>query len=111
MAGISTTTISVSRADVVRFFCSQFEAMGAPVERLLEQCAIPPQVLDIPGAVIPLGNAYRFAQLACSSLHSEHLGLYVGLANRVIINNFMLTFWCNTLIIAITDQFFSCINS
>lgn len=83
MAGISTTTISVSRADVVRFFCSQFEAMGAPVERLLEQCAIPPQVLDIPGAVIPLGNAYRFAQLACSSLHSEHLGLYVGLANSL----------------------------
>lgn len=80
MTSIATTSIPVTRAEVVRLFGCQFAAMGAPVERLLEQSAIVPENLDVPDAIIPLRNAYRFAQLACSSLHNEHLGLYIGLA-------------------------------
>ena len=78
-----TSPIAVARADVVSLFCGHFEAMGAPTERLLEQSAIPPENLDIPGALIPLRNAYRFVELACSSLHGEHLGLYLGLENSL----------------------------
>jgi AraC-like DNA-binding protein len=83
MASASTTDIPVTRADVLRLYQHGFEAMGAPVEQLLEQAAIPPGNLDIPDAVIPLRNAYRFAELACSSLHSEHLGLYIGLESSL----------------------------
>jgi len=83
MTSQSTVTIPATRADGVRIFCRHFEAMGAPVERLLEQSAIPPENLDVPGAVVPLRNAYHFAQLACASLGSEHLGHHVGLANSL----------------------------
>jgi AraC-like DNA-binding protein len=57
--------------------------MGAPVERLLQQAGIPPGMLDTPDAVVRLQSAYRFAELACQTLHSEHIGLHVGLASSL----------------------------
>jgi AraC-like DNA-binding protein len=83
MTSASTTHIPVTRAGVLCLYHHGFEAMGAPVQKLLEQAAIPPGNLDIPDAVIPLRNAYRFAELACSSLQSEHLGLYIGLESSL----------------------------
>ena len=83
MTRASTTHIPVTRADVLCLYHHGFEAMGAPVQQLLEQAAIPPGNPDIPDALIPLRNAYRFAELACSSLQSENLGLYIGLESSL----------------------------
>ncbi len=54
------------------------QAAGAPVERLLECAGIPPALLDHPAAIVPLERAYRFGELACDALGTEHLGLCVG---------------------------------
>ena len=75
--------IPVTRSGVVAHSARYFESLGAPVERLLQQAGIPAQILDIPDAVVRLQSAYRFAELACQKLHSEHLGLYFGLASSL----------------------------
>jgi len=57
------------------------ESIGAPVGRLLACSRIPPHLLDHPAAVIPLESAFRFSDLACRMVGTEHLGLYVGLTS------------------------------
>ena len=52
--------IPLTRSGVVGHYAGHFEALGAPVERLLRQAGIPKQLLNIPDAVIPLHSAYRF---------------------------------------------------
>jgi AraC-like DNA-binding protein len=56
------------------------EAVGAPVGRLLTQAKIPALLLDHPEAAVPWEQAFRFGELACRTLGTEHLGLYVGQA-------------------------------
>ncbi len=59
------------------------EAVGAPVERLLARSAIPAELLDHPMAAVPHKNALRFVELACRSVGTEHVGLYVGLESEL----------------------------
>lgn len=80
---IMAQIIPVTRSGVVDHSAKFFESLGAPVERLLQQAAIPARILEVPGAVVPLQNAYRFVELACQSLHSEYLGLYFGQASSL----------------------------
>ena len=68
---------------MVAHYSRHFQGMGAPAERLLELSGIPPEILAVPNAVVPLRNAFRFGEYACSSLQSEHLGLYVGEASSL----------------------------
>ena len=75
--------IPVTHAAVVRHYAKIFRSQGAPVEQLLEHAGIRPEHLDIPGTVVPLAHAYRFAGAACDSLQTEHLGLNVGLASSL----------------------------
>jgi AraC-like DNA-binding protein len=77
------TNIPVVRADMLAHYCRHFQDMGAPVEGLLELSGIPPEILAVPNAVVPLRNAFRCAEYACSSLQTEHLGLYVGEASTL----------------------------
>jgi hypothetical protein len=57
--------------------------MGAPVDRLLALAGIPAQLLEHPAAAVPLENAFRFGELACRALGTEHLGLHVGIATSL----------------------------
>jgi len=61
-------------------YVREIEAAGAPVGRLLERAGIRPDMLGIPELVVPLRSAFRFAELACQALGTEHLGLRVGLS-------------------------------
>jgi AraC-like DNA-binding protein len=56
------------------------EAVGAPVGRLLMRAGIPAVLLDHPASAVPLPSAFRFGELACRAIDSEHLGLHVGLS-------------------------------
>jgi AraC-like DNA-binding protein len=60
-----------------------FEAVGAPVERLLARSAIPAVLLDYPMAAVPHESALRFVELACRSVGTEHAGLYVALEHKL----------------------------
>jgi AraC-like DNA-binding protein len=60
-------------------YTRRVQALGAPLERLLAQAGIPSALLDHPAAAVPLKTAFRFGELACRSLGTEHLGLHVGL--------------------------------
>ena len=60
-------------------YTRRVQALGAPLERLLAQAGIPSELLDHPAAAVPLKTAFRFGELACRSLGTEHLGLHVGL--------------------------------
>jgi len=66
-------------ASVLRY-TPQLQAVGAPVDRLLRRAGIPSLLLNHPEAVVPLPTAFRFGELSCQALATEHLGLYVGLA-------------------------------
>jgi hypothetical protein len=54
--------------------------LGAPVDRLLARSGIPAELLNHPAAAVPMESAFRFGELACRTLGTEHLGLHVGLA-------------------------------
>ena len=75
--------IPATNAAVVRHYANIFRSRGAPIEQLLENAGIRPDYLDIPDTVVPLKNAFRFAELACHSLQTEHLGLNMGLASSL----------------------------
>ena len=46
----------------------------------MARAGIPAELLDHPSAAVALENAYRFGELACRNLGTEHLGLQIGLA-------------------------------
>jgi AraC-like DNA-binding protein len=77
------TANPVVRIAPVLRYVGYLQAAGAPVGRLLQRAGIPAVLLDHPGAVVSLQNAFRFAELACRSLGTEHLGLQVGLARTL----------------------------
>jgi AraC-like DNA-binding protein len=73
---------AVRVAAVLRYVC-HLHAAGAPVGRLLAHSGIPLVLLEHPKAVIPLKTAFRFGELACKALGTEHLGLYVGISSML----------------------------
>ena len=50
---------------------------------MLGRAGIPASLLEHPFAAVPLRTAFRFGELACRSLGTEHLGLQVGLATSL----------------------------
>lgn len=64
-------------------YARHLESIGAPTARLLACSRIPAEILNYPTAAIPLRNAFRFGELACRALGTEHLGLHVGLASSL----------------------------
>jgi AraC-like DNA-binding protein len=75
------SAISLVRVGLLLRYIGQLENAGAPVGRFLTQTKIPANLLQHPGAVIPLEHGFRFVELACRKLGTEHLGFYVGQAN------------------------------
>jgi len=64
-------------------YVRELERMGAPVERLLARAGIRPDLLGHDELAVPLKSAFRFGELACQALGTEHLGLRVGLATSL----------------------------
>jgi AraC-like DNA-binding protein len=64
-------------------YVHQIEAVGAPIDRLLARSRIPAALLEHPTAALSREAAYRFGELACRTLGTEHLGLYVGLVSKL----------------------------
>jgi len=77
----SAKAIRLIRAASLLRYVHYLEAVGAPVDRLLACSRIPAVLLNHPTAAVPLESAFRFGELACRMLGTEHLGLYVGLTS------------------------------
>jgi AraC-like DNA-binding protein len=75
----ATTTLPLVRVACLLRYARYLEAAGAPVGRLLARAGIPAVLLDHPASAVPRPSAFRFAELACRAIDSEHLGLHVGL--------------------------------
>lgn len=75
--------VPLARVATLLRYTHQLRVAGAPIDRLLGLARIPSALLDHPEAVVPLLNAFRFAELSCQALGTEHLGLYVGLATSL----------------------------
>ena len=56
-------------------YLSLCKSAGTSVERLLTGAGIPADPIDNSSAVVPMGSALRFGELACRDLGTEHLGL------------------------------------
>jgi AraC-like DNA-binding protein len=54
-----------------------------PLGLLLARAKIPAELIENPLAAVPLENAYRFGELACGKLGTEHLGLHISLARSL----------------------------
>jgi AraC-like DNA-binding protein len=83
VASKTQSNVAVIRAEVVELYCQHFQSMGAPLGRLLERAGIPPELITVSNALVPSRNAYHLAELACSSLQTEHLGLMIGRASSL----------------------------
>jgi hypothetical protein len=74
------SAILLAKVGLLLRYVGQLETTGAPVGRFLTQAKIPANLLEHPGAAIPLEHGFRFVGLACRTLGTEHLGLDVGRA-------------------------------
>lgn len=72
----------VRMASILRYM-HHIETIGASIDRLLDCSRIPAALLDHPTAALSREAAYGFGELACRTLGTEHLGLYVGLASKL----------------------------
>jgi AraC-like DNA-binding protein len=59
------------------------ESDDAPVGRLLAAAGIPEALLDYPASAVPQDSAFRFGDLVCRALGTEHLGLHMALEGRL----------------------------
>lgn len=77
-ADVSDAKLPLTRVATVLRYIHHLQAAGAPVGRLLAHSRIPSVLLEHPEAALPLSTAFRFGELACQSLGTEHIGLLVG---------------------------------
>lgn len=73
-------SVPVARALMMAPWIDHVKRFGEPVEALLVRSGIRPELLQHPAAAVPLGRLFRWLELACRSLGTEHLGLHVGCA-------------------------------
>ena len=78
MARRKRAAIHVIRASILQHVVSRFEAMGAPVGELLDRSGVSPELLALGDTLVPLANVFRFFEMSCASMGSEHLGLDLG---------------------------------
>ena len=79
----SATAIPSTRVALLRPYLSACESAGVPLGLLLARAKIPAELIENPLAAVPLENAYRFGELACGKLGTEHLGLHISLARSL----------------------------
>ena len=84
VTGKSPNNVAVIRAEIVALYCRHFQSMGAPLGRLLERAGISPELIAVSNAMVPSRSAYHLAELACSSLQTEHLGLLIGRSSSLL---------------------------
>ena len=77
------TEIRVVRASTVRHLTAHFEALGATVPRLLSGAGISAELLEVPGTLVPVDRVFRFLELTCGDLGTEHPGLQLGLSSSL----------------------------
>jgi len=69
--------LQVMRAEPIVRYAKYLRDIGAPVERLLQQADIPSVLVEYPMALLTHTCVYRFAQLVCENLGTEHVGLHM----------------------------------
>ena len=79
----SRAQIPATRMAMIARYARELERMGAPVDGLLARAGIPAELLGYPALAVPLRSAFRFGELACRSLGTEHIGLWVGLTTSL----------------------------
>lgn len=72
-------SIPVTRVAFLLRYAKLIEYLGAPVEQLLASSGIPEELLDHPASAVCLKSAYKFGELACEAVGTEHLGHYIGM--------------------------------
>ena len=77
---VSGRSVAATRMAAVARYAREIESAGAPVQRMLGRAGIRPDMLGVPELAVPLRSAFRFVELACRALGTEHLGLRVGLS-------------------------------
>ena len=75
----SHNPIPATRAACVNRFTRPLESLGVAVDPLLSDAGIPGELLECPEALVPLDRAFKFTELACRAVGSEHLALHLGL--------------------------------
>ena len=78
-SGPSHNPIPATRAACVNRYARPLKSLGTPVDQLLSDAGIPAELLECPEALVPLERAFKFAELACQAVGSEHLALHLGL--------------------------------
>lgn len=78
LANSPGAAIPFTRVSVIRPFVDFLGAIGAPVERFLQQARIPVTLLEQPEALVPLHLAHSFLEYAANAEGIDHLGLAVG---------------------------------
>ena len=68
----------VMRTDALHRAVKFVDASGVSAERLLEQAKIPPEIAEYRHALVAHASLYRFVELACRVLGTEHPGLYLA---------------------------------
>ena len=76
--GPSHDPIPATRAAGVNRYARPLESLGVAVDLLLADASIPGELLECPEALVPLDRAFKFAELACRAVGSEHLALHLG---------------------------------
>lgn len=70
--------ILFARSSALQPFLSFLKAIGAPVDRWVQQAGLPASALADAEGLIPLSAAYRFTELAARKGRMEDLGMVVG---------------------------------
>jgi len=76
-------SIPLTRVAVLRGVVAFLGRIGTPVDRLLEQVGLRPEVFDEEEGLIPLRLGMRFMELAARTEGIEHLGFRAGLATAI----------------------------
>ncbi len=80
---MSQRAIPLARTGVLLPFVRFLDDIGAPVEPLMENARLSPQLLGWPEAVFPLHQGLEFIEAAANSQGVENLGLIVGQRTRI----------------------------
>lgn len=77
--GPSHNPLPATRSVCVNRYAHPLESLGVAVDQLLADAGIPGELLECPEALVPLDRAFKFTELACRAVGSEHLALHLGL--------------------------------
>ena len=78
-ADTSQFRVPATRAASINNYVRALHSIGAPVSRVLAGTGISSDILESEDAIIPLERAFKFGELACHAVGTEHLPLVIGL--------------------------------